>query len=261
MTSSDELRDAIARLYDSFASYKLAPHVDGCPHCTSDADHASIHAAPLRQLTADHLSRYAFKAMTTWGNAKDFRHFLPRIFELLVGGAFEMSVDPETVIGKLGYGTWRKWPGDEQQAIEQFLVAWWRATLADFPAAIAADSVLCSIGQALDNLEPYLAAWDVEGSRHGACHFAEFVNRNTGGDLRKGKPWKLANAWWRGRPVPAEQVSAWLLQPERMEELERAFFTFGKSEDEVATELLSEAFNHLGSIHLAAKIKDPEAAT
>jgi hypothetical protein len=206
---------------------------------------------------AKHLSRFAFKAMTTWGDENDFRHFLPRIFELLVVGAFEMSVDPETVIGKLDYGKWRKWPADERHVIEQFLAAWWRATLADFPHAIEADSVLCSIGQAIDDMEPFLARWDVAGSRSAACHFAEFLSWNVDATaLRKGPSWQLRNAWWPNRPVPAAQVSTWLLRPERMQEVERAFFTFGIGEDEEAARLLSEACNDLGSIHLAASVKE-----
>ncbi len=34
------------------------------------------------KLNEDDLSRFTGKAMTTWGNANDYKHFLPRIFEL-----------------------------------------------------------------------------------------------------------------------------------------------------------------------------------
>ena len=62
-------------------------------------------AKRLRDLTDTDLKKYAFKALTTWGNADDFRHFLPRLFELeavhpqrIVG-----LVDPEILFGKLAY--------------------------------------------------------------------------------------------------------------------------------------------------------------
>ncbi|WP_236606164.1 hypothetical protein [Sandaracinus amylolyticus] len=56
------LRDAIEQLYRVFARYPRPPAVRGCPCCVTDADRARLHRAPLRDLTADDLKRYAFKS-------------------------------------------------------------------------------------------------------------------------------------------------------------------------------------------------------
>jgi len=61
--------------------------------------------------------------MTTWGNTEDFKHYLPRIFELL--STTDFIVDTFVVLGKLDYGKWTTWATDEQRAIRDFLMAWW----------------------------------------------------------------------------------------------------------------------------------------
>lgn len=251
-TTPDELRVAIEGLYRTFSRYNLTPHVPGCDHCTSDADHAAIHSAPLRQLTADNLSRYAFKATTTWGSPDDFRHFLPRIFELLAAGNLARLLDPEVAFGKLAYGNWRGWPSEEQAAVERFLGAFWQAMLTRYPNAFPVDEVLCCVGQAEDDLTPYLDYWNITGARQAACHFAAFVESNVATGSHRRKPWSLRNPFWSGRATPASQVVAWLLDANRVNELERAFFTFGDEPDTAG--LLSAAFNDLSLIRMAAGV-------
>lgn len=97
--------------------------MDGCPCCVSNTDKEKIHTKQLRQLDGNDLSRYAFKAMTTWGETHDFKHYLPRIFELL--STTDFIVDTFVVLGKLDYGEWTTWATREQQAIKDFLLAWW----------------------------------------------------------------------------------------------------------------------------------------
>jgi hypothetical protein len=59
MVKSDtELKSAIEGLYRTFSRYPLPPHVDGCPHCVSDADHALLYSKDLRDLGPKELERY-----------------------------------------------------------------------------------------------------------------------------------------------------------------------------------------------------------
>lgn len=97
--------------------------MEGCPCCVSDIDKEKIHTKQLRHLEGDDLSRYAFKAMTTWGDTDDFKHYLPRIFELL--STTDFIVDTFVVLGKLDYGKWTTWATEEQKVIKDFLLAWW----------------------------------------------------------------------------------------------------------------------------------------
>jgi hypothetical protein len=188
MTPEASLQLAVEELYGCFKRYKLLQHVDGCPHCVGDRDHATIHAAPLRELTSEQLSKYAFKALTTWGDANDFRHFLPRIFELI---AFDPAwgVEIEVVTGKLSYTSWNRWPEFEQTAVRDFFSAWWLAALSSYPCRApwqSIDEVLCSIGRAEDDLAEYLHMWLASPSLDAKRHLASFVSDNY--PSREGSP-------------------------------------------------------------------------
>src|SRR3954465_8902937 len=75
-------------------------------------------------------------ALYTWGTGEDFKHFLPRIFELQVGASRNCFalVDPSLIVPKLNYSSWcstnwRSWPEEEQFAIKSFFDAVWTAAL------------------------------------------------------------------------------------------------------------------------------------
>jgi hypothetical protein len=105
MQNAKPLIESVERLYKVFSRYPLHKHVEGCPCCVHETDKRALEAKPLRQLTSSDLGRYAFKAMTTWGDKDDFRHFLPRIFELLVSEK-GMGWDEEVILGKLALAEW-----------------------------------------------------------------------------------------------------------------------------------------------------------
>jgi len=54
--------------------------MEGCPCCVSNEDKEKLHTKELRLLEESDISRYAFRALTTWGDIDDFKHYLPRIF-------------------------------------------------------------------------------------------------------------------------------------------------------------------------------------
>lgn len=242
---------SIEGLYRALEQYGVPPHVLGCAYGVSAADERRIRSAPLRQLGAGDLERFAFKAMTTWGTVDDFRHFLPRIFELLAADGGEGWIDPETAFGKLAYGHWRTWPAAEQRAVERYTVDLWAAVTCADEHPFAVGSCLCSIGQAVDDLTPYLADWRPDRSRGEAVQFAAWV-RGVYGTVGagRGRPWRLPNPWWGDRRSQADQATEWLLCPDRGAELEAAFFAFGT--DEATAEVLSYACHEWGGLRAAA---------
>ena len=224
MVLPEPLIGPINELYRTFGGYPVRS-VDGCAHCVEDADHARLHAHPLRQLTASDLRRYTGKAMTTWGDGRDFRHFLPRVCELLaVNDGF---AEPEIALGKLAYAEWRTWPGREQRAMEAYLHALWRFMLSDFPvripAASDAETILCAIAQAEDDLGSYLVDWQEACATLGPelRHLASFIRAN--GTAVAGNA-RLGNHFWRDRPVQMRQCLEWLLTPATETLLEQGFF-------------------------------------
>lgn len=99
------LRAAVERLYETFARYPLVAVIEGgCPCCRLGAHERDLHAAPLRELPEEHVGYFAFKAMTTFGGVDDFRHFLPRIAELVSERGHADACDLGSFTGKLSYG-------------------------------------------------------------------------------------------------------------------------------------------------------------
>ena len=66
----------------------------------------------LRELDAEDLGKYSLKAVTTWGDEYDFKHFLPRILEL-----WDDCVSHDMLFMKLQYLHWETWPPQEKDAI------------------------------------------------------------------------------------------------------------------------------------------------
>lgn len=171
---STRLSSAIERLYDVFASYPLRAQIDGCPHCVHPAMEEPLHARPLRELTGEELSLFSGKAMTTWGDDIDFRHFLPRLLELVALG--DSDIDSFFVMGKLAYGKWELWPGEEQQAVRDFLLAWWADVLEKSPDEVDADCCLNDIEQAESTVMPYLNVWRTNHHLTATLQLARFVS-------------------------------------------------------------------------------------
>jgi hypothetical protein len=214
------LSAAIERLYVVFALYPLDPDMDACLcGCISADDKRRLYSKPLRLLSADDLWKYASKAMTTWGDEADLKHFLPRVFQLLVNSPDELP-DVEVLFGKLTLANWQDWPRVEQQAVLDFLRALWSCLIVA-PGSDGhgtdVDPYICAIGQTVDDLRPFLQVWQDTGHGVATANLAEFVNNNAPviNDRHK-----LANAFWSGRRAQMQQVLDWVLDPVTLRALE-----------------------------------------
>ena len=145
-----QLREAVLGAYRTFRRYKLHDKVEGCPCCVSDVAERELRDTPLADMQGETFGRYVHKAMTTWGDVRDFKHFLPRILELLATDSETLAwVDAEIAIGKLAYANWNAWPEEERAAVRTFLHAWWRAQLhriGEPNEESSVDECLCAIG-------------------------------------------------------------------------------------------------------------------
>lgn len=168
---TDELKIEIENLYSTFSTYNFKSTIEGCPCCVSDTDKEKIHSKQLRELTEEDLSRYTAKAMTTWGDEDDFRHYLPRILELLSTTNFIVSTF--IVLGKLEYGQWRAWKENEQVAIEKFLFAWW-AELTKNKNSFDHEAFI-EISKLTDNIDELLKHWTIDFDNYSFANYVDFV--------------------------------------------------------------------------------------
>jgi hypothetical protein len=166
MIAAVDLASAIEGLYVAFARYPLRARIEGCPHCDLGGNERSLHAAPLRELGADDFDRYPFKAMTTFGDVDDFRHFLPRIAELLTAVGAIGATDLGIFAGKMIYGEWTTWPERERDAVLTWLDALERAYLHDDVGRVYACDLLDANVALRGDATGFLSRWpDATGAR------------------------------------------------------------------------------------------------
>ena len=221
------LAKAIEALYHVFGRYPLVQHVEGCSCCVSASDEDRLHIKSLRNITADELHRYAFKAMTTWGTTEDFKHFLPRLFELVTAEeSITDEIDAEVLFGKLTYAKWLRWPLQEQKAVKDYLDALWLFLLSLPPDVVTLDGFVCAYGQAVDDLAPYLEVWANTTTAFSPRHYFDFLDWNKT-ELQKRS---LGNAFWSRRREQMQQVVEWVISPETEKKMEQMLYLIGDNE-------------------------------
>jgi hypothetical protein len=240
------LASAVDTLYAVFARY-TAEGLNGYPYPERHGPSEFLLAKSLRKLGGGDLSEYACRAMTTWGSIDDFKHFVPRLMELVGVEGTVGDGDVEIVLGKFGYGKWTRWPAREREAVAGFFDALWRTLLETYPHPLSADEFLCGVGNSVPDVSPYLARWAADGGLPASLHLAAFAARQAEHNSRKRPPMELANAHWlRARWEPpndnARIVWDWLMEPARVEQLERAFFARGDGDPDGA---ISDAVSKL----------------
>lgn len=207
-TKEDEL---IEQLYRIFRRYPFPAGMEGCPCCVSDRHLLLLRSKPLRQLGDHELSRYAFKAMTTWGTEKDFKYYLPRLMELYVSG--RDNFDARLLMDKLSYGKWRTWPADEQEIIVAYLLNWWKGFANTFSFDLDTINRLYGL---LGNTDVLLNTFSVEIHSENFRNFIDFSYKN----------YHERDCWMLRDWIDAKQ-----------EMMEEAFFHFEKSDPAFARKI------------------------
>lgn len=211
-----ELQQAIAKIYEVFAVYPLNSKIVGCPCCVTQKDNQLIQAKVSNKLTAKELNRFAFKAMNTWGTINDFKHFLPRLFEL---AAFDSQfLWSSTVIDKLEYAEFNNWAEPEQLAVNQYLVALWNYILSKYPnAPIYPDELIPCLIAINNDIDLFLLMWQNHSSINSLLHLSDFIRNN----IRFNEsPIKIINFY----PNHTEKFLHWLTKSGVIKKLEQSFF-------------------------------------
>jgi hypothetical protein len=246
-----ELAAAVENAYRVFARYDLRGGVTvcRCNVCVAPEIERELNTVPLREMSSSLLAEYTSSAHGFDGKTEnDFRHYLPRYFELIAMDAPPTTLDEEICLERLHAAGYRaNWGPSEVAAVERFFLTLFRERVAapfeidamgwtDY-APDRAEAMLCMVGHAGGNLAPLLSAWSADIGRMATLHIANVV---ASADWNKKR---LRDSWWSGLDRPhAEaamgQVMAWLLRPDIRARLEAA--CLGET-DEGAAALLSHA--------------------
>ncbi len=210
------LQQAIQNLYTTFARYPLNVYMDYCMCCVTGSEAALILDGDLHDLPHENLVRFAAKAATTWGDVNDYRHFLPRIFELMATERpLNIGTEAWRQACKLNELCWWAWPEGEQEAIEDFFLAWFRAALkSPQQNRIGHDAgdILKAAASIGDDLGPYLNSRAKAGP-HGVEQLAhEVLNKEHSSWDDETAQERFQN--WLREPSRRQQLQAVALPPE-----------------------------------------------
>ena len=222
MNITQDLANIIEVLYRTFQHYALKDDTRACTHCHNPEQEHRLHSKSLRKLTAEDLKEYASDALYTWGSEDDFKHFLPRLLELLVTAkdpGLEV-VDPEALFRKLPYASWWSWPESERNALSAFMLAMWKAALNTEPEQLEWDGVaqwLCALAGCQDDLRPYLQIWANDSSTTAHRNLAKVI-------LELGVPYttSVPKGYWEDRRDQWDQFIEWLKSSAVLEKMEAA---------------------------------------
>jgi hypothetical protein len=114
------LRLALDDVYRAFASVRLDPTFEVCPHCFTDADRRYLIDTPLLDLTWSDIASILGKAVTTLGSARDFGYFLPRVLE---GFALGVHYMPHVLTTKIRLSREAGWSAAQIAAVADFVNA------------------------------------------------------------------------------------------------------------------------------------------
>lgn len=121
------ITEAIETLYRVFSPYCATAKMAYCQECVGQSQVDRLFAKPLRQLGVAHFATYLSKAISTWGDIADYKHFFPRVCELALVEPFPMGIEPW--FSRLAIAKWKTWPDAEYVAIHDYFHAAWRATI------------------------------------------------------------------------------------------------------------------------------------
>ena len=218
------LAAAVENAYRVFARYDLRGGVTvcRCNVCVDTKTERELNTVPLKEMSSRLLAEYTHSAHCWDGKTEDdFRHYLPRYFELIALDAPPTTINEQTCLQRLYDAGYRaNWGPLENAAIEGFFLALFRERIAE-PFEIdamgftdyatdRAEAMLCMVGHAGGDLAPLLAAWAADSGRNATLHIANVVAT---ADWNKKR---MRDSWWFGlsRPhaeVAMEQLIAWLL--------------------------------------------------
>lgn len=218
---TEELKTSIEGLYATFSRYPFRSTMEGCPCCVSGGDKEMLHSKELQLLEERDISRYAFKALSTWGDMDDFKHYLPRIFELLSTTNF--AVDTFVVLGKLNYANWATWPDDEQESIHVFLLAWWKDIVEN---RYFDDAAFIEIYKLVGSIGPLLDRWQITFTNRTFENYIDFLYDHFNDLKNKRKFFKDLDGH------SAEKLLQWLLEGKKM--VEEGFYHYERIDHDFA---------------------------
>ncbi len=92
-----------------------------CTFCYDDAEIREINQSPLRQLKLELSQKLLWETGDHWDDVGTYKHFLPRVLEILAPPHSVEDLYPGHFFETLNYHKFRDWPLVEKSAVVEFL--------------------------------------------------------------------------------------------------------------------------------------------
>ena len=215
------LKNNISELYEIFRPYLANSNMDGTFEDLNKKNEL-LFSKPLKELTQKELASFVGRSMTTWGDVDDYKHFLPRILDLTA----QIKTPPYDiwiVFDKLIYAEWKKWPQNEQDVINQYMIELWR-NLIEIECEISERDFrdyFSTIAHFYPNFTELLNIWNESESKSSIRHLSEFlVHEHTALFDRK----KISGFY--DQKENAEEFINWILSDEMLYKIQQKYFEF-----------------------------------
>lgn len=219
-----QLNNSIQNLYTVFAVYPGNANMHGSPIYTDLKQwNPALFAKPLQLLSSEDLALFTGKAMTTWGEIDDFKHFLPRMLELTA--RLDIPFDVGILYNKVDYADWNNWNSTEQNALKEFNSALWSDLLSNESdkAETEFESYFGALANFFPDLSDMLSAWINNDSYSSLLHLANYVHDNFNRLFLKSSVGL--------KEEHTVELKKWLISKPVIDKLTTGFFRFENTDD------------------------------
>lgn len=218
---TDRLENIIENLYKVFSIYGATDMTGSALYEDLSAWNQKLLSKPLRELEASDLTRYAGKAITSWGNAKDYKHFLPRILELIA--KLEPPYEIWITFDRIQLADFKSWKKEEQNLIHEYMLALWESILNDFSckAEFEFKEYFTTLVYYYPNFNDLLDIWSKSNSKAAIKYLAAFIIDEQINLFEKRKISSL-----KDQQEKAERFINWLLSDAVINRIQRDYFEF-----------------------------------
>lgn len=226
MLAHPPLRAALDALYAALACYPMPTSWEAAPGRPTDLLRR-LTGAPLRELTCEVLGPYSGWAMTTVGEPRHYKHFLPRIAELAVqGDCAHQGTIPEALAGKIIYAGFDRWPASEQRAVRALFRAAFEQAVTERPESADAEQWLCADLRLGADISEALQIWAAAPQPNATLQLAQSIQAANLRGLENDIP-----PFWEELPALHRPIfEAWLRRPASRANLEAAICGAGDDE-------------------------------
>jgi len=174
-----QLKVATDHLFDTFHKYTILGNLRerSCNCCVSDNEIKDLLSKSLRQLTEEDLRHFMASAICTFGDIEDYKHFLPRILELMQYPKSDFLED-FLIYEKLNYSEWETWDIEEIKAIDSYFLTLWTEKIKNSDTSFYEIQALFDIIEKYVGVEKGLKIWEEYASNQSLLFVVDFVWNN-----------------------------------------------------------------------------------